>query len=237
MGLFVMFPQEFAARIQEYSTQWFRAEEAIKSFERLEAKVLMASVQELRYAGRRFAQILDTYYKKNGDLSQDDVRHLEVHLIEAIQNCIKARHDALDAAVHFIHKRISTLISAVGLLEVKAHFPNFNNLVDEIKAIDKKIVEARADRSKLDGNYDAILIEHRDKLIKFYGELENSESAIRAALLSKNKIDRRNIIISTGIGFFLGIVSSVIGSNIDRKLTATLTAKPNPEAESTAVIK
>lgn len=216
-----MLPQEFSTRIQEYSRQWFRAEEAIKAFERLEAKVLMASVQELRYAGRRFAQILDICHKKSGALSASDLEELDVHFIEAIQNCIKARHDALDAAVHFIHKRIATLIGAVGLLEVRSHFPNFNLLEDEIKAIDRKIIEARADRSKLDGNYDAILFEHREKLIRFYKELESSEFAIRKSLLAQKKKNQINMLISVGIGFLLGIIGSVIASNIDRAIVSS----------------
>jgi hypothetical protein len=232
VGLFVMLPQEFSTRIQEYSRQWFRAEEAIKAFERLEAKVLMASVQELRYAGRRFAQILDVCHKKSGVFSPADLQELEIHLIEAIQNCIKARHDALDAAVHFIHKRITTLISAVGIFEVRAHFPNFNLLEDEIKAIDRKIIEARADRSKLDGNYDAILLEHRDKLIRFYKELESSEFAIRKSLLAQKSINRRNLFVSSGLGFILGIIASVIASNIDRVIVSSIEKSSKPAASA-----
>lgn len=179
---------------------------------------MMASVQELRYAGRRFAQILEICHGKSASFSKSELQELETHLIEAIQNCIKARHDALDAAVHFIHKRISALISSVGLPEVRAHFPNFNLLENEIKAIDRKIIEARADRSKLDVNYDAILVQHREKLIKFYKELESSEFAIRRALLSQRNINLRRLAISSVIGFFLGIISSVIASNIDRAI-------------------
>lgn len=225
-----MVPQEFSAHIQEYSRQWFRAEEAIKAFERLEAKVLMASVQELRYAGRRFAQIIDICHKKSGVFSSADLQELEIHLIEAIQNCIKARHDALDAAVHFIHKRIATLIGAVGIFEVRAHFPNFNLLEEEIKAIDRKIIEARADRSKLDGNYDAILLEHRDKLIGFYKELESSEFVIRKSLLAQKKINHRNLLISSGVGFILGIIGSVIASNIDRIIVGSTEKSSKPAA-------
>ena len=123
--------------------------------------------------------------------------------------------------MHFIHKRINQLIGAVGLLEVRANFPNFNLLEDEIKAIDRKIIQTRADRGKLDGNYDAILVEHSEKLLKFYKELESSELAIRQALLAQKQRNRRNLWIASGVGFLLGIVGSVIASNLDRWIVST----------------
>jgi hypothetical protein len=225
-----MLPDQLHKYIPEYSSEWFKAEEALKSFERLSTTVLMASVQELRYAGRRFAQVLNTCHQRNGSLSTDEISALEVHLVEAIQNCIKARHDAIDASVQFVHKRMNTLAQAVGILEVRAHFPHFNLLEQEIKEIDKKIVAARADRRNLDANYAAILTEHGAKLVDFYEKLSQSEFAIRDSLKAQKKINHRNLFISSLVGFVLGIFASVIASHVDRWMTASGSAPPSSTA-------
>ena len=63
-----MIPTQYNSRHQELYHHWFRAEEAIKTFERLDGRVVMPSVQELRYAGRRLAQVLAMCDKRNGAL-------------------------------------------------------------------------------------------------------------------------------------------------------------------------
>lgn len=208
-----MWPERVKRLASDFVREWLRAEEVLKRFERLAASAFMPSVQELRYAGRRFMQALELLQlEANQTLTPTESEDIEKHLIEAVENCVKARHDAVDAAVQFIHKRMNLLVNAVGRADVIRHFPQFSLLQKEISEIDRKIIHSRKDRSIIDEQYEAILNEHSEKLLDFYGMLEESEFAIRSAIKAQNHKNFRNLIISSLVGFLLGIASSFVAA-------------------------
>ena len=205
---------EISNYVNLFLDQWKRAEEALKKTERLRAETMMAAVGELRYAGRRFVDAMDIMrecHEKGTPIGDGATfEKIRCHLIEASENCVKARHDAIDAAVLFIHLRIEKLVESVGSIEVRIHFPKFSLLADEIKAIDKRIIASRKNRKTLEDEYDSIIDGHIDKVVNFYKELAESEQAIRSALSAQQEKEKREGRRNFYIGLMSGVVSSAI---------------------------
>lgn len=201
---------EISNYVNLFFDQWKRAEEALKKTERLRAETVMSAVGELRYAGRRYIQAMDIIREchEAGTPIDESPAAEEVrrHLIEASENCIKARHDAIDAAVLFIHLKIEKLVQSVGSIEVRIHFPKFSLLADEIKAIDKRIIASRKNRKTLETEYDSIIDGHIDRVVDFYEELAKSEQAIRSVFSAQKEKEKRE----GRRNFFNGVVTSAI---------------------------
>lgn len=82
----------YKARFVSICNEWDRAEEDIKVAEQINNKVVIPSVSELRYAGRRIIEALREI-EKNGP--EEKIIGL---LQDAEFDCHRARHDAIDAA-------------------------------------------------------------------------------------------------------------------------------------------
>jgi hypothetical protein len=82
---------EAAGLLVSILNEWNRAEADIKIAEQVANKVINPSIKELRYAGRR---IVDGLVKAQRDDTSSEVISL---FRDALFDCHRARHDAIDA--------------------------------------------------------------------------------------------------------------------------------------------
>jgi len=75
--------------------EWNRAETDIKTAETVVNNIVIPSVKELRYAGRR---IIDAIMEMTANPSAYDPARVRALLDDAHFDCHRARHDAIDAA-------------------------------------------------------------------------------------------------------------------------------------------
>lgn len=228
-----MWPEPIEQYLSKFLDEWMRAEETLKLTERIRNEAMMASIQELRYAARRLVQALIVLRDNKATNKEDCQKEIQHHMIEAIENCVKARHDAVDAAVSFVHARIEEFVKSVGVEITLQCFPNFAVLRKQIKAIDKLIVESRAERKNLDPSYNLIRIEHLPKVIDFYDELVVSEGIAKGLIAEKKaqrgKDDLRNLvlgILASAIILFVGIAYDKEIKNFFGVATPNVNAEP-----------
>ena len=101
-------------------SEWDRAEEAIKSAELIRGETVFAAVKELRYAGRLIVDALELCVS----MAPHADTELRDRLVEATQNCIRARNDAVDASVTFIHKYLRFMDKTYGAAVLTPTFQN-----------------------------------------------------------------------------------------------------------------
>lgn len=212
-----MLPEKYREKYFEFVEAWEKAEEVLKKVERIKNEVFIPSINELRYAGRRIVQAHSEY--KNMLQNVDDVMgdcqsdHIDTHLTEAIENCRKARHDAIDSAINFVHERLDKIVGAFGLTLVLQAFPEYRDLRILIQDMDRKIVESRGGRVKMDGNYEEMKQNHLDKLVEFSSLLENSGVIIAQIAFEKKKDFFKVAIVA---GSIVGILTSLLLVFLDK---------------------
>jgi tetrahydromethanopterin S-methyltransferase subunit F len=200
---------------KEFSCQWMAAEETIKLAERVRNEAVFPSIQELRYAGRRMVQIFEII-SKNKDLSDNDVKECHRHAIESIENCYKAKHDAIDAAIMYAHSEVDTLVERAGAAVILQTFSEFQEIKEEIDKVDKIIISSRADRNGIDKKYEEIKNNHLGKIQNTLNKLLSTKEVLEAVEKIENEtieIQRRQS-FSTGIvtGLIAGIITGIISS-------------------------
>jgi hypothetical protein len=95
-----MIDHDVRAALDEIEIQWNSAEAYVKRVERLRrGLVVTASINEFRYAGRRFVEA----YSLAKQVEADPAKRAEalVFLREVKLFCMRAQHDAMDAAVTY----------------------------------------------------------------------------------------------------------------------------------------
>jgi len=204
----------FKKLIGEWKDKFFQAEEVIKEYEKIGAKVVYVSIQELRYSGRRVAQAYELFARE-APLSDDEQEQVRIHLIEAIQNCVKARHDAIDASYHFVHKRLDSLVDSVGLPKVIKYFPEYIALREEIIDVAKKIVESRKNRKAIDEIYADLVRTSASKLVQFNLKLESSEEILRSLIANDRKKRIKQFIIANLIALIVGASGSMVANRVE----------------------
>lgn len=233
-----MWPEPIKEYLSDFLSEWMRAEEVLKLTERIRNEAMMASIQELRYAARRLVQALIVLRDNEATHKEDCEKEIQRHMIEAIENCIKARHDAVDAAVSFVHARIDEFVKSVGVEITLQCFPNFATLRGQIKRTDKLIVESRAQRKHLDPSYDLIRTEHLPKIVDFYDELVGSESLAKKLIEEKKVTKRRNDFKNLVIGLVASLIVLFIGVRFDKEIkdffgiTPSIAEPAKPQVDS-----
>lgn len=201
--------------IDAFLEEWMRAEEVIKLAERIREEAVIPAINELRYGARRLVQALRILRGlEQPPTGEDPIKALDHHFIEAIENCIKAQHDALDAAIMYAGLQAKTLIEGIGLLPVLEHFPQMRELISEIHAADLLIVDSRRDRQNLNKRYEELKQNHLEKIVDLSRDALFSVTVIDAAAKRKRaeqaqqrKLERRRTIT-------WGVISSLIASII-----------------------
>ncbi len=224
-----MLPEEYRNQHDTYLKEWMRAEEVLKIAERIKNETFIPSIKELRYASRRVVQAdVDL---QAGMASEDQVR---AHLTEAIENCRKARHDAIDSTINYIHEQLNKVQELAGLAVLCQAFPKYAELRTRIKAVDERIVASRKDRNALDDEYESIKRDHLKDAIDLCHELECSEDVIKDIQRKQRKEFVRGVIV---VGFFVGVIASGAVLVLDKKGWFDWAAAANSQTGTPSVPK
>lgn len=214
-----MLPEKYRAKYSEFVESWEKAEEVLKKVERIKNEAFLPSINELRYAGRRIVQAHSEH--KNvlksevgeGLMTCGLTDHVDTHITEAIENCRKARHDAIDSAINFVHERLDTIVDSFGIVLVNQSFPEYRKLRGLMRDMDRKIVESRRGRTQMDDMYEEIKREHLDKMVELYCSLEDSDEVLRK-IISTNRKEFLYTAVLTGV--IVGLVCGLFLLFLDK---------------------
>src|SRR5690349_8721568 len=105
---------------------WDDTEARIKEAERLRGEVVIPSIKELRYAGRWLADVLGVIIPMvENNLTDLQRKYLDKALFETQQNCVRAKNDAVDASILFLHKRLEQIVNEFGVPIVYSYFSDY----------------------------------------------------------------------------------------------------------------
>jgi hypothetical protein len=206
-------PQEFESLHEAYLRDWGHAEEVLKMVERVKNEAFYPSIKELRYAARR---VVDAHNEAARPTPDREV--IQVHLIEAIENCRKARHDAVDSAINFIHGELDKLVKLAGLDTVHEAFPSYAKLQLSLTHVSTLIVESRKTRIALDDKYEVVKRTHLTEIVDWYGEMQTAIPVISAIRRRR----RRDFWLSAlVIGLVIGLFVAIAAIAIEKRATWT----------------
>lgn len=168
------------ALLDSIRTEWNQAEEDIKLAEQVCNNVVVPAIKELRYAGRRLADIL---YYVTTDADEEKVHEL---LVDARFDCHRARHDAIDAATAKIAIQFEIMVDKLQHEVILAVFPTFPALVQDLQSIRKKIAKSRKNRENREAIYTSVEAADFPALVTSYTQLLASE-AIMKGMAKRNR--------------------------------------------------
>ncbi len=194
---------DFRSLLDCIHKEWNRAEGDIKQAEQVCSKVIEPAINELRYAGRR---LIDAIGSAN---AEGDHRHVESLLTDALFDCHRARHDAVDAATSKIALDLDILRDKLGIDVVLQAFPSFPVLMGEVDSVREKIVASRKIRENRENIYTGIEAVDFPALVSSYNRFKASEPIMRE--LAKKRRWERVWTLAFGIIGIVGTIFTVVG--------------------------
>jgi hypothetical protein len=163
--------------------EWDKAETVIKLAEQVSGKIVFPSINELRYAGRRISEALSCIARG------DDPKKIEALLRDAQFDCLRARHDAIDASTSKIAADIDVMSQKLRYEAILVAFPRFADLSRNLRDVRKKIVQSRGDRDNRDKIYAVISAADLPKLVDEYNALRDAEPIMRS-MARRQRVER-----------------------------------------------
>lgn len=118
---------------------------------------MTSAIFELRYAGQEIVDALTLALERD---VADNSLHREIvrrYFDDAFEDCVKAKHDAIDAVLDFVTIRFHKIETELGLEGVTKYFPDLIEQTSKIAGIQDLIAESRGDRhGSRDDLYDQI---------------------------------------------------------------------------------
>ena len=195
----------FIQRIASLAQKWNEAEKWVKEGENINREVVTASINELRYAGRRIVDAFESYRQKNE-------KQTEEHIDAVEDNLNKARHDVVDAIFSFCAERANQRRDEVGMSNAQKHFPDYAKLFALIKDMAEKIELSREEREQRDEIYGELIDKLPDLKI-LCNEFEVSVDPIQEIVekeLKKEKESKNRAIVLAVISWIITIVVAAI---------------------------
>ncbi len=179
--------------------EWDRAEGLIKTAELHCGEVIFPAIQELRYAGRRMVEAFREFR------AEPDSAKGKSYLQDAHFDCLRARHDALDAAMSKMMSDIELAVSELGPGAVLHAFPDYSKLMYSLLAIRERIEISRENRKDRDAIYASIESEELEVAFPLYKRFVASEKTMKAvaderAQTLSRALKHRNIAYVIAVG-------------------------------------
>lgn len=206
---------EIAERLKALAAFWNRLESRTKAAEQFRHQTITASINEMRYAGRRIVDCLNVM--NNGDGSEKAISEINEHLIIAKTYLINADHDITDSICFVIHKRISRTVNRYGIDKVCQHVDKFGEIYPLVAEANKIIQGSREDRLVRIKEYERLRDEYLPKLMPLYDSLvkvpelavEEPETAEMRTLRNRVSFIKWLAIIASIAGI-LGVIISLV---------------------------
>lgn len=182
-------------QLTDVANGWRDLEERIKLCEQVQAAVDIASINQLRYAGRRLVAAMT-------NLANGDEENCQKNLLMAFSYYHNAQHDLTDALVGFYNIQFRYLAKRYGqsVVESQATYQNvsrvMNNAMDLIKQSRRHMDQPRHDIYNK-------LVDHSDALIAAYSDFVSMDS----------ELDRRKRadIRLTVAAIAVGVIGAIFG--------------------------
>lgn len=198
------------AALAEVADQWDKAEKLVKAAERARAQVVIASINELRYAGRR---LVDVYRLSEAAKKDPKTREEFDSLIREVKLfCLRAQHDAVDAMVLFLQKAVEKYETEFGLGLLGEKYPRIFEIRATLAEVDGLIIASREDRLKRAAEYDRLAEHHFPILLAHYQHLQASRDVLLDMLVAKRRLESRDfrrfwwVIVATVVAALAGAV-------------------------------
>jgi hypothetical protein len=188
-------------RLHELIKQWGIAERRIKQAENARAQEIVSSaIYELRYSGRKIVDAIQLALTTDWRNDEGAAEQIHAYIDDAIEDCIKAKHDAIDATMSFVIRWFSEQEQVIGLRHIQTFFPRYLEITSKISDIQEKIEESRGDRTRLrEMIYDDIEKNGYDEILKLYKEMKASRERV-ARVIRYEKLKDRALWFFGGIG-------------------------------------
>ena len=197
-----MFDEESKDILNKSVPFWNDTERVLKQSEQLSGKLVVPAVSELRYAGRK---LVDFTLSR---LNDEDINESKKHIFDYEQCCIRARHDAVDAAVMYMKTYYMHMINEFGIDVVTSSYKYHAELRKAIKVVEERVLISREERHKRIDLYAEINDGCLTDLIGKFHELVDSEEVIIGVRGAK---DREHKLAVIGIWFgFVGVTLAII---------------------------
>jgi hypothetical protein len=156
-------------RLAAIAARWNNVEPRTKEVELLRGETIYAAVNELRYTGRKIADVL--LLVAEGKEDPETLAKINEQLVVAENYLINADHDLTDSAVLFVGIRIKRIIEAHGLKKVIGVAPEYKELSQILEEAKSVVIKSRGDRANRTEVYAKLAEHHVPKLVTLYGEL------------------------------------------------------------------
>lgn len=193
--------------------QWNIAERRIKKAEQVRANEVVASaIFELRYAGRKLIDALDIALKD--DWKNDGKIHEKIcsYVYDATEDCVKAKHDAVDAMVDFVTTWFSRYEDRHELDTIQQFFPEYLMRTAQIRDIQEKIAISRHSRNQSrDQTYNEIENTGYNDILDLFNTMKNSHDRVDICIKKRKKTDK-TLWWSAIIGVIVGVLGLAVGA-------------------------
>jgi hypothetical protein len=169
--------------------QWNIAERRIKKAEQVQGnEVVNSAIFELRYAGRKIIDALQLILNANWQNDRDVYERICRYLADAIEDCVKAKHDSIDAMIDFVTTWFDELEGKIGLKKLLELFPEYLDVTTRIVAAQDKIAHSREHRlTSRDSVYDEIEANDYEVILGLYNKMRLSKDRVQAIVNSDNR--------------------------------------------------
>lgn len=187
--------------------EWNVAERRIKKAEHVRAgEVVASAIFELRYAGRKVMDAVQILLSGDWKTNEERRRLVLTYLADATEDCVKAKHDAIDSMLDFSTRWFYETERILSLGSLVKFFPDYVNITSEISEIQENIAASRENRiDSRDGIYDDIESTKLESILSLFQNMRNSHKRVTAAV-RKERCVERFLIWCAIIGTVLGVV-------------------------------
>lgn len=190
--------EDFDAALKDWADQWNKAEKAIKQAEQVNDEIVNPAIYELRYSGRRVVEAVGLFSENPDDAKKK--------LDDAIFDCCRAQHDAIDAVTAKILADIRIALDKLGVKPVLQFFPDVLEVKEDLAEVRQKIARSRENRESRDDVYDVIASVDLPNLLSKFSRFQNNEGLLKAEV----KKERIAKVINYAIGVG-GLILSAVG--------------------------
>ena len=185
-----MVDQDVLAALTAIEAQWNAAESYVKHVERLRrGRVVGASINEFRYAGRRLVEAYSIVRQRPDD---PEARSRALELLREVKHfCLRAQHDAIDGAVTYVDQALDKLEREFGADLLHEKFPKYLSMKQALQEISGIMATSRGDREARDRLYSDMRQGLVDNLIQDHLELETSREVLEAAYTNRVRREKR----------------------------------------------
>ena len=206
----MLFDAELDGDFRTLIERWKTAEERVKGAEQIrEGEVVVSSIFELRYAGRKLIEVLKLALDKDLLEDTDARKSALISLAEAAECCVKAKHDAIDSVMTFLTLYFKDARTRLNVRLIQKYFPNFLEQTSKIRSVQLKIAASRRDTAtNREQIYEEIYTNDLPVLLDLFEKITASSDLVDAEL---KKETRKKIVsrIFNGVMFVFGLTGAI----------------------------